>query len=77
VDTVAAVAARVCGLTVIEYEPEWNRLGRFLAPFVRNTTIVEESDVLVAFWDGKSRGTMDSVVKAKDRGIKVKVIVSR
>ncbi|KKK61121.1 hypothetical protein LCGC14_3017490, partial [marine sediment metagenome] len=30
-----------------------------------------DSDVLVAFWDGKSRGTKDSIEKARKKNITV------
>ncbi len=33
--------------------------------FIRNQQIVDFADVLIAFWDGRSRGTMDTV----DRGL--------
>lgn len=34
----------------------------------RNTRIVEESDAVVAVWDGNSNGTRDTIDKALDRG---------
>lgn len=74
VDTVAAVEARLCGLGVVEHIPDYDKYGRHLAPLERNTRIINDVDVLVAFWDGVSRGTKDSIDKAGDRGIKVKVI---
>jgi hypothetical protein len=42
--------------------------------FARNTDIVEACDILVAFWDGESRGTQDSVQKGKKFGKVVHVI---
>lgn len=41
---------------------DWNAHGK-TAGFLRNTKIVEESDDCVAFWDGKSRGTLDTIQK--------------
>lgn len=76
VDTVAAAEARLLGLTVREYLPDYETYGK-AAPFKRNTDIVNDADVLVAFWDGVSRGTADSVQKAKDRGIRVQVFPPR
>ena len=32
---------------------------------VRNTQIIENADVVFAFWDGQSKGTKDSITKAK------------
>lgn len=72
IDRWAAQAARDFGLEVIEFLPDWSQ-GKG-AGFERNTKIVVEADVVVAFWNGVSRGTMDSVRKAERMGKKVKVI---
>jgi len=45
------------------YLPDWDLFGK-KAGFLRNTTIIENSEVVIAFWDGKSRGTRDSIGKA-------------
>jgi len=45
------------------YIPQWDLFGK-RAGFLRNTTIIENSEVVVAFWNGKSRGTRDSIGKA-------------
>jgi len=39
--------------------PIWKKAG-----FLRNTTIIENAEVVVAFWDGRSRGARDSIGKA-------------
>ena len=44
--------------------PDWEKNGKG-AGLIRNTDIVKNSDKIVAFWDGKSRGTLDSIKKAK------------
>jgi hypothetical protein len=41
---------------------------------MRNTQIVEHSDIVVAFWDRKSRGTVDTMEKAKKAGKRLIVI---
>ena len=40
----------------------------------RNTKIVESSDVVIAFWDFKSKGTKDSLKKAHKMGKKTIII---
>lgn len=35
------------------------------AGFIRNTTIIENCDMVVAFWDAESKGTKDSLDKAQ------------
>ena len=47
------------------FKPNWDKFGAKAGP-LRNTTIVENSDVIFAFWDEKSRGTNDSITKAKN-----------
>ena len=72
-DKMAARYAQENGLDLIEFKPNW-KLGRH-AGLLRNTQIVEASDFVLAFWDGKSTGTQDSVKKALDRGIPYRVIL--
>lgn len=73
VDTWAADEARKAGLDVEEYLADWDRLGR-TAGFARNTTIVEQSDVVVAFHDGRSRGTLDTIRKTQGAGKRLFVL---
>jgi len=47
-----------------EYPAEWSKYGKS-AGFLRNQTIVDNCDMVLAFWDGKSRGTADTISKAK------------
>lgn len=44
------------------------------ALFARNSKIVEASDVVVAFWDGLSAGTRDTITKAKNANKRVFII---
>lgn len=36
-------------------------IRRVSAPHARNTLIAEHSDVIIAFWDGQSTGTKDTI----------------
>jgi len=45
-----------------------------LAGFNRNTIIVENADVVIAFWDGRSKGTRDSLYKCDKAGKPKKII---
>ncbi len=56
-----------------EFPAEWVKYGRS-AGFIRNQTIVDNCDMVLAFWDGKSRGTADTIEKAK-RAMKPTFIV--
>jgi hypothetical protein len=63
VDSWAASEATKLGFRVVEFLPEWDKYGK-KAGFKRNTDIVEAAEMVVAFWDGKSNGTRDSIDKA-------------
>ena len=55
-----------------------NKDGKFyntLAGFNRNTDIVKACDVIIAFWDGISRGTKDSLDKAKKMKKPIKLVI--
>lgn len=67
VDSEAAAAAKRNGIPLIVFLADWEKYGK-RAGFLRNTQIVEACDVVMAFWDGKSRGTMDTVTKARAAG---------
>ena len=73
VDSTAEAEARLCGLEVISFVPDWNKHGK-KAGFLRNVDIVEACDKLVAFWDGKSKGTQHSLTLAKTMGKEWRII---
>lgn len=67
VDTMAERCARERRLEVKIFEADWDRYGSRAGP-MRNARIVAEADKVVAFWDGKSRGTLNSVVQTVEAG---------
>ena len=46
------------------FKPDWKKHGA-AAGVLRNTYIVNNADTIIAFWDGESKGTKDSISKAK------------
>lgn len=48
------------------YKPDWS-IGKH-AGIMRNKTIVDNSDRVIAFWDGSSKGTLSSINHAKKNG---------
>lgn len=56
VDACARTYARAHDLRLTEFLPDYRRFGR-VAPLKRNEQIVAYSDAVIAFWDGRSRGT--------------------
>lgn len=49
------------------YPPDWQGYGKSAA-FIRNQQIVDNSDRMVAFWDGKSSGTLDAIKRSVQAG---------
>ena len=72
-DSLGEKYARENNIEVDVYRPDWDKYGKS-AGFLRNTTIVENSEIIIAFWDGKSHGTKDTINKCKKNGKEVIVI---
>lgn len=60
-------------IPVERYPAFWTTYGRS-AGYIRNEQMANTADALIAFWDGKSRGTMHMIKLAKSYGLKVTVI---
>ncbi len=56
VDSLAREYAIANGIKLTEIKPEYN-LYKKGAPLKRNLKIIQNSELVLAFWDGKSRGT--------------------
>jgi len=56
-----------------EHRPDWKEHGR-KAGIMRNYEIVKSSARLVAFWNGKSKGTKHTIIAARQSGRNVKVV---
>lgn len=66
-DSLARQYANSNNIPVIEHLPNWDLYGKS-AGFRRNKTIVENSDEVIAFWDGSSKGTKHSIDIATEMG---------
>ncbi len=88
-DTLAGTAAKkMCGYNrpqvevdkntpeVVVYPANWNLYGK-AAGMIRNRQMLTEGkpDLVLAFWDGKSRGTANMIAEARKAGVEVKVIL--
>lgn len=72
-DTYAREFAIKKGIRLIEHLPDYAKYGR-AAPLVRNKLIVDACDKVLAFWDGKSRGTKFTLDYAESKGKPIKII---
>lgn len=61
------------GIPIVEYLPDYRRFGR-QAPILRNIQIVENSDFILAFWDGASKGTAFTLNYAKKHRVPYKIV---
>lgn len=73
VDITAEIEAKRRGLRVEIFYPNWEKYGKS-AGMIRNSLIVEHCDRLVAFQHSASRGTQNSIDKARKAGKPVEVI---
>ena len=78
-DTLGERFANEMGLEISRFIPDWDGLGK-RAGYVRNAEMakfaVEDGNygVLIAFWDGQSRGTKHMIDLAKRYGLEVHVV---
>lgn len=56
VDQFAMEAAKIYGLKLVVYYPDYNKYGK-RAPLERNLIIAADCDEMAIFWDGKSTGS--------------------
>ena len=61
------------GISVIDIPALWEAHGKG-AGFRRNPIIVDVSDTLYAFWDGKSKGTKHTIAIAESQNVPTVVI---
>ncbi|MBE6681084.1 MAG: DUF2493 domain-containing protein [Ruminococcaceae bacterium] len=73
VDTLAREYAVKNNMVLTEFLPEYAKYGR-AAPLRRNIQIIEYADEVLAFWNGKSKGTKHVIDSCKKLGKKVTVI---
>lgn len=72
VDTWAEEAAEAASLESLIFHADWDGLGQRAGP-IRNEQIIAAADAVVAFWDGKSRGTLNALYLAEEKGIPITI----
>lgn len=77
-DLLAERFAKENDLPIHIIKPDWKTYGRAAGP-IRNRQMLdyamEELSLVVAFWDGKSKGTKNTINTAKSLGIPVEIIL--
>lgn len=72
-DRLAERYAEEMGINTLIFPANWIKYG-MSAGFIRNDDIVKNCDLLIAFWDGNSKGTMSSIRMARKQGKEVIII---
>ena len=73
VDALARTWAEAHALPCREFLPDYRLYGRG-APLKRNADIVREADLVIAIWDGTSRGTAFTISECSRTGTPCRVI---
>lgn len=72
-DSMAENYADRYGYEFYEIPADWNQHGK-KAGMLRNIQMLEIAHMVVAFWDGRSKGTKHMVDQCKKRNIQIQVI---
>lgn len=72
IDSCAREYALSHNIRLTEILPDYARYGKG-APLKRNITIIQSADIVLTFWDGKSRGTKFVIDKCAELGVNVKI----
>lgn len=70
VDQIAGEYAKDHNIPLQIFKADWNKYGRAAGP-IRNEEMAKHGTHLLAFWDGKSRGTKNMIEMAKLYGLTV------
>ncbi len=71
-DTLGEQYAKERGYAVAYFPADWDKYGK-AAGFIRNEQMAQNADALVAFWDGRSRGTRNMIELARQYNLKVRI----
>lgn len=58
---------------IMEFPADWDKYGK-KAGYMRNTEMAENADALIAFWDGKSKGTKHMIDIATNKNLPIRII---
>jgi hypothetical protein len=75
-DVIAAEAAKRRGHTVVPFPPDETRPSPQRFHERNDRMLNEQPDLVIAFWDGNSRGTRSVLEKAMRRGLKYEVVAA-
>jgi len=73
-DSLADYYAQTNGVKITVMKADWDTHGKG-AGIIRNNQMLDlVPDLVLAFWDGRSRGTLHTIEEARRRGLETKVM---
>ena len=72
-DALAHIFAEANELNVKVFNANWGKYGNAAGP-IRNREMAEHADSLIAFWDGKSKGTKNMIDTAKELKLNIRIV---
>lgn len=72
-DTLGEQYGKQRGYRINYFPADWKTFGKS-AGYIRNQEMAENADALVAFWDGKSRGTASMIDLAHRYNLRVRIV---
>lgn len=60
-------------IDLVMFPADWIKYGKAAGP-IRNKEMAEYANYLIAFWNGKSKGTANMIKLAQDNNLKIKII---
>ncbi len=60
-------------LKLTKFPADWNKYGKSAGP-IRNAEMANYANMLIAFWDGQSKGTKNMIDCATKKGLVVKIV---
>lgn len=72
-DSLGERYANESNLKVAKFPANWDEYGK-RAGYLRNEEMAKYADALIAFWDGKSKGTNHMIDLARKYNLKVRIV---
>lgn len=73
IDRIGSDVGLRLGIPVVYFPADWKKYKKAAGP-IRNQSMAEYADALIAVWDGKSTGTGDMIRRAKREFLTVHIV---
>ena len=66
--------AKEKGYSIKQFPADWNTFGKS-AGYIRNEEMAKYGDMLIAFWDGESKGTKHMIDLAEKHNLRINIFL--